>query len=131
VRPPVWLFTREVTEDTDLRGHRLPAGTTVAYSPYLLHQRPDLHADPERFDPDRWGTAEAPRAALIPFGAGPRKCIGDVFATNEVTLALSTIARRWRLHTLPGQDVRPARSLPVLRPRKLHMRVTARTDCPS
>ncbi|MFI6956486.1 cytochrome P450 [Nocardia sp. NPDC050408] len=126
LRPPVYLFTRIVTEDTELGGHRLPAGTTVAYSPYLLHQRPDLHPDPQRFDPDRWGTTES-RRALIPFGDGARKCIGDTYAITEATLALATITSRWQLHTIPGQDVRPSRSLPVMHPRNLHMRATARS----
>jgi cytochrome P450 len=125
LRPPAWLFTRIVTEDTELGGYQLPAGTTVAYSPYVLHHRPDLFPDPGRFDPERWGTAESSRAP-IPFGDGPRKCIGDVFAVTEATMALATIASRWNLHVLPGQDPRPARSLPVLRPRKLHMCVTNR-----
>ncbi|WP_433192136.1 cytochrome P450 [Nocardia sp. CA-107356] len=127
LRPPAWLLTREVTEDTDLGGHRLLAGTTVAYSAYLIHHRPDLYPDPERFDPDRWDPArpQPPRNALIPFGHGARKCIGDVFALTLSTLTLATLATRWELHSLSGKSVRIARS-GVLHPRSLHMRATAR-----
>ena len=132
IRPPVWLFTRTVTEDTELGGYQLPAGTAVIYSPYLLHHRPDVHPAPESFDPSRWEEktqygASQPRT-MIPFGEGAGKCIGDNFAIIEVTLALATIAGRWDLSTLPRQDPRPARSFPVLHPRKLHMRVSSRSD---
>ncbi len=51
---PGWFVTRTVTEDTHLGKYPLPAGTSVAYSPYLIHHRPDLYANSETFDPDRW-----------------------------------------------------------------------------
>lgn len=125
--PPGWFLTRIVGEDTELGGHTLRAGTTIAYSPYLIHHRPDLYSDPERFDPDRWhpDRAQPSRAAVIPFGAGAHKCIGDVFAVTEATLALATITSRWQLHTLPGHDIRIARSA-ILNPCGLRMRATTR-----
>jgi cytochrome P450 len=129
LRSPGWLFTRTVTADTRLGGYALPAGTMIAYSPYLIHHRDDLYDAPETFDPDRW-TGDRPYAGrhdLIPFGGGARKCIGDTFAVTEVTLALATITARWRLRTLDGQDVRPVSSV-VLRPRELRMRATARGE---
>jgi pentalenene oxygenase len=128
LRPPIWLIFRLATEDTELGGHRIAAGTTVAYSALLIHHRRDIHTDPERFNPDRWdstATSQPSRGALIPFGGGPHKCIADTFAITEATLALATIAARWRLHTLPRQDVRPALSF-SLHPRELRMRATAR-----
>ncbi|NUT46897.1 MAG: cytochrome P450 [Saccharothrix sp.] len=127
-RSPVWLLTREVTADTELGGHHLPAGTTVAYSPYLVHHRPDVYSDPERFDPDRWDPARhpaPPRTAFIPFTNGARRCIGDKFAIHECVLALATIARNWRLTHVPGETVRPAASF-AMKPHRLRMRVTAR-----
>lgn len=107
---PVWLITRTVTADTALGAHRLPAGTTVAFSPYLLHTRPDLFPDPQRFDPDRWARQHPtpPRGALIPFSAGKRKCLGDQFATTELTLALATITARWRLTPSPTEPHAPS-----------------------
>ncbi|MEV0679165.1 cytochrome P450 [Actinosynnema sp. NPDC050436] len=126
---PVWLLTRKVTEDTELGGYHLPAGTVVAVCPHLVHHRSDLHPEPERFDPDRWDPARGtppPRTAFVPFAHGARKCIGDRFALVEGTLALASIAARWRFaHESAGPVVRPAVSA-VIRPRRLRMRVTAR-----
>ncbi|MGH8791731.1 MAG: cytochrome P450 [Stackebrandtia sp.] len=128
LRPPTWALTRVVAADTHLGGHPLPAGTTVVFSPYLIHHRADLHPDPDRFDPDRWLPERAraiPRDAYIPFGGGARVCIGDQFGITETVLALATIAARWRLEPLPGTGVRiPLASL--LRPRGLRMRAIRR-----
>ncbi|MEU7143462.1 cytochrome P450 [Nocardia sp. NPDC046473] len=132
LRPPGWLQTRTVTEDTELGGHPLPTGTTAIFSAYLIHHRADLYPDPDRFDPDRFDPAGAPppRNALLPFAAGARKCIGDTFAITEATLALATIAARWRLNTLSGTDTRPTLAV-VPQPRQLRMRATTRTPQPA
>ncbi|MHB6911833.1 cytochrome P450 [Streptomyces sp. DB-54] len=110
--PAAWFLTRSVTEDTRLGRHLLPAGTSLVYSPYLIHHRPDLYADPETFDPDRWDPErpQPPRSAFIPFAIGARKCIGDTFATTEATLARADITARWSLKYLPGRD----RTRPIL-----------------
>ncbi|MFE0105249.1 cytochrome P450 [Streptomyces sp. NPDC059009] len=131
LRPPGWIFTRTVTADTRLGGHLLPAGSSVVYSPYLIHHRPDLYDHPETFDPDRWAPdrPQPPRHSLLPFATGARKCIGDTFGMTEAVLALATITARWRLTHLPGQQVRPALGL-ALRPRRLHMRATPRVGAP-
>lgn len=112
--PPGWFFTRSTAVDCELGGERLAAGTTVAYSPYLIHRLPALYPDPARFDPDRWqgpdGAAAKPavRGAFIPFAAGRRKCIGEDFAFTEAVLALATLANRWILRPAPGSRVRPS-----------------------
>lgn len=127
--PPLWLLTRTTTTDTRLGGHCIPKGTTVIYSPYLIHHRPDLYHEPERFDPDRWTTTTTgapPRDAFLPFGAGVRKCIGDQFGLNEATLALATITSRWHLQPPADHRVRP-HPRGTLRPAGLKMRVTTRT----
>ncbi|MFB7516793.1 cytochrome P450 [Streptomyces sp. NPDC056144] len=113
LRPPGWFLTRTVTADTELGGYALPAGTSVAYSAYIVHHRPDLHPDPEAFTPDRWDPAlpQPPRHAYLPFAAGARKCVGDVFSMIETTLALATIASRWRLAHVPGREGRLAASV--------------------
>ncbi|MFB4319187.1 cytochrome P450 [Actinomadura sp. 21ATH] len=127
--PPIWIATRTLTSGTRFGGHDFPPGTVFAYSPYLLHHRADLYTDPERFDPARWDgdRPRPPRDAYLPFGAGARKCIGDQFGIMEATLALATIAGRWRLRSLPGPAIRPATGI-TLSPRRLRMRVTARTS---
>ncbi|HZF91081.1 cytochrome P450 [Streptomyces sp.] len=127
--PPGWLFTRVTTRDTELAGHRLARGTTVLYSPYLLHHDPASFPEPERFLPERWlsgRTAARREHALVPFAAGSRKCLGEGFAMTEVTLALATIAARWRLTHRPGgaPESRPA---VTLGPRALRMTCEPRT----
>jgi cytochrome P450 len=123
--PPAWMLTRTATTDTDLGGYAISAGTAVAFSPYLIHHRADVHPDPESFDPDRWAGAPPARDAMFAFGAGPRKCIGDVFGMTEATIALATIAARWRLEPLSDREVRPALGLAMV-PKGLRMRLRAR-----
>ncbi|MFE9575278.1 cytochrome P450 [Nocardia sp. NPDC006044] len=129
LRPPGWLQTRILTEDTELGGYLLAAGTTVIYSSYTIQHRADLYPDPETFNPDRFDpklSTPPPRNALLPFATGARKCIGDQFALAESTLALATIAARWQLQTIPGTDTRPTPAV-VPQPRQLRMKATART----
>jgi cytochrome P450 len=106
---PIWLLIRRTTEEIDLGGVRLPAGTEVVYSPHALHHDPRNFADPDRFDPDRWApdrVGEIPRGAFVPFGSGVRQCIGNTFAQTEIALVAATIATRWRLVPVPGRPVR-------------------------
>jgi pentalenene oxygenase len=126
--PPAWMLARTATIDTRLGAHPIPAGSILFYSPYLLHHLPDRYPDPDRFDPDRWTDghhAPPPREAFIPFAGGARKCIGDTFAITEATLAVATLAARWRLRLLSGRHVHPARAV-LLHPRGLRMRATPR-----
>ena len=126
--PPIWLLTRKATEDCELGGHPVAAGTMIVFSPYLVHRDPRLFADPEQFDPDRWlpdRAASTPRGALIPFGGGSRKCIGDHFGMTEAVLTLAAIAGRWQLRPVPGQvTLTPPRA--TLMPDPLRMVIEAR-----
>lgn len=127
--PPVWFLTRRVTEPCVLGGFALPAGATVALSPYLLHHLPDVFPEPHRFRPDRWRTGSAntrPTGAFLPFGAGRRKCIGDNFGFNEARIALATVAARWRLRPVPGTRPRPGIAA-LMAPRDLHLHATPRS----
>ncbi len=124
--PQAWLLTRTVTEDAELGGCLLPAGTMVFFSSYLIHHRADLYPDPERFDPGRWRNKVRDRSTYLPFGSGPRKCIGDRFARTSLVLALAAIARRWQLTpTAPG-PLRPAVRATLV-PHALRLRLHART----
>ncbi|WP_320776134.1 cytochrome P450 [Streptomyces sp. CRN 30] len=131
LRPPGWLFTRLTTRETELAGRPLPRGTTVLYSPYLLHHRDASFPEPERFRPERWlpGAAAVPDGAMLPFAAGGRKCIGDTFAMTEATVALAVIARHWRLRAPSGQIGRP-RPAATLGPRSLILVPEPRTRRP-
>lgn len=105
--PPAWMMTRTLREDAELGGVRLKGGSILVLSPYLLHRRPDLYTEPDRFDPDRWLGAQPDRATYLPFGAGPRKCIGDQFALNEAILALTAIVARWEVSPVDDEPFRP------------------------
>ncbi|MFJ3440873.1 cytochrome P450 [Streptomyces sp. NPDC086081] len=127
--PPGWLFTRVTTDDTELAGHHLPAGTTVAFCAPAVHRNPSVYRRPEVFDPDRWLPERArglPRGAFAAFGGGARKCAGEAYGLTESTLLLSTIIARCRLRLAPGSDVRPVALSTALRPRRLLMEVTTR-----
>jgi cytochrome P450 len=127
--PPAWMIGRTVTADLRLGGWRLPPGSVAAVSPLLLHRDPRWYPAPDRFDPGRWlgGHAPPPRNAYLPFGAGPRACIGEQFAWSEAVTVLATLARSWAFHT--AADFRPALAYQVtLRPSAgMLMTVRART----
>jgi cytochrome P450 len=116
--PPAWAFSRRALGDDEICGYRIARGSLVFVIPFVLHRRPNLWPDPLRFDPDRFTPeqeAARPRFAYIPFGGGPRGCIGNQFAMLEALLIVSSIARRYRVHLLPDQDIRPE-PLITLRP---------------
>lgn len=98
--PPAYMVGRESLEPVEVGGHALPAGVTVLVSIYGLHRRPDLWPEPERFDPERF-TEEAeearPRGCHLPFGDGPRVCIGNHFALMEAQLVLARVVQQRRL----------------------------------
>jgi pentalenene oxygenase len=130
IRPPAWISSRTAEADIDVGRHRVPAGTTIFYSPCTIHHRADLYPDPRRFDPDRWIDRDPtrPDPGYIPFGVGARKCIGDRFALTEAVLVLATIAGRFRLRPVADGPVVPMLSA-VLVPRQRLMRIEAR--CPA
>ncbi|GAA2996018.1 cytochrome P450 [Actinokineospora diospyrosa] len=123
--PPVWMFTRTTTMDTELGGHHIPADTAVIVSPQLIHHRADVYPHPEEFDPDRWLVEPTPRTPYLPFSAGPRKCVGNQYALTEIAIALATVVGRWRVEALPESGVRVAPAA-TLRPRGLRLRVVDR-----
>jgi cytochrome P450 len=130
--PPAWLLAREPIQEVALGGCRIPKQATVFISPYSVHHDPRWWADPEKFDPERFATGweeRIPKYAYIPFGGGPRICIGNSFAHMEARLILATIAQRWQMTLPPGAEVRPA-PLVTLHPKgglpmQLRDRVTA------
>ena len=92
--PPLWLMTRKTIKPDLLEGYRVPSGTEIYISPYLLQRHPRLWKDPHRFDPERFeaGNSEnQQRLSMCPFGAGPRNCIGEYFARVEMQVHLATI----------------------------------------
>lgn len=119
LRPPAWAIGRRAIAEHRSGDIAIPAGSVVVVSPWLLHHDPRWWPDPEDFRLDRWtpeARASRPRAAYLPFGAGPRMCIGEPFAWMEGVLLLATIARRWRLRLVSDRPVE-MQAVVTLRPR--------------
>lgn len=108
--PPAHTLARQAIAADEVLRSRVPAGATVLIVPWLLHRKSAIWPQPDRFVPERFSaerTAARPRFAYIPFGAGPRICIGAAFAMTEAMLILAMIAQRYRLHLKPGHPVEP------------------------
>jgi len=106
--PPAWAMGREVLEDVSIGPYSLRKGTMVFFSQYLVQRDPRWFPEPEQFKPERFtpaAKAGRPRFAYFPFGGGGRQCIGESFAWMEATLALVTLAQRWRVELVQGQKI--------------------------
>jgi cytochrome P450 len=125
--PPAAMLARQAIADDEILGSRIPAGTVVAISPYVLHRRRGLWDNPDVFDPSRFlgeRRERIDRFAYIPFGAGPRVCIGMPFAMQEAIVILANLLRAFRFDLVAGQTVMPQQRV-TLRPRggiKMHVR---------
>ncbi len=135
--PPAWIITRSARSATVLRGRRIPAGALLLISPYVEHRDPHRWPEPLTFDPDRFldsrpaarpgaiSRAATARADYLPFGTGPRLCIGRDMALVESVLVLARLAQEWSFDwTAPLPQpatmvtLRPPQGLPVrLNPR--------------
>lgn len=127
--PPAWVFDRSPRHDLDVGGHTIPRGANVLFSPYVAHRDPAVWAAPEEFRPERFAQSP-PRGAYLPFGDGPRLCVGNRFAEAETALVLATMLPRVDLRRVGTGPVRPLGDA-TLRPRGgLPVRV-CRLDPPS
>jgi cytochrome P450 len=129
--PPVWTLTRKAVGDYETGGFRIPAGTVVGMSQFVMHRDARWYPEPAKFDPHRWSaeeTAARPRFSYFPFGGGPRQCIGEGFAWVEATLLLATLCQRftariepgYRLRLQPLITLRPRGGMPMLLSRRSH-----------
>ena len=127
--PPAWFLERLCAADDAIDRYFLPAGSVAMVVPYLTHRHPDHWEEPERFDPDRFlpePSARRHRWAWVPFGGGPRVCIGKDFAMLEAVLALATLAQRFEAELAEQREV-VAEPLVTLRPQGgLPMRIRPR-----
>ena len=125
--PPVWTISRCAVNDDSIDGIEIPKGTSIMISPYAVHRRADLWPNPEGFDPERFAPGSEkhrPRYAYIPFGGGPRTCLGNRFAATEAMLVLVLVLQRYDLDLVPGYHVEPEPMI-TLRPRNgimIHLR---------
>jgi len=106
--PPAYVFGRKAIHDFPIGKYVAPAGATILISPYVLHHDARNFPEPDKFDPERW-TPEAetqrPKFSYLPFGAGPRVCIGESFAWMEGILVLATLGQQWRMRLVPGHPI--------------------------
>jgi cytochrome P450 len=122
--PPAWVFDRSPRHDLVLGGYAIPKGANILFSPWVVHRDPRHWDAPEEFRPDRFAGATPPRGAYLPFGDGPRICVGNRFAEAEISLVLATMLPLVDLSRVDSGPVRP-RGDATLRPQGgLDVRVT-------
>ena len=125
--PPAAALSRQAIADDEILGVPIPAGTVVSIAPYVLHRRPSLWINPDAFDPSRFLRANRDRIdrfAYIPFGAGPRVCIGMPFALQEAVILLANLLRSFRFDLVDGHPVAAQQRI-TLRPKRgmrMHLR---------
>jgi cytochrome P450 len=106
--PPVWILPRRAVADDIIDGYEVPAGADVLICPYTLHRHPKFWEDAETFNPDRFASDQVKsrhRYAYIPFGAGPRFCVGNNLGMMEAVFVAAMVAREFRLNLVPGHEV--------------------------
>lgn len=117
--PPAWATTREAIADIEIGGYAIRKGETTIVNIYGLHHDAAYFPNPEQFDPERFSPENEksiPKYAYLPFGGGPRVCIGNAFAMMEAKLIVATIARRWQFRLSPDCLVQPQAQF-TLRPK--------------
>jgi cytochrome P450 len=108
--PPAYQIGRTALGPDVIGGVTVPKGAVVTIHTYVTHRNPTLWPDPERFDPERFTperSAGRHRFAYLPFGGGPRICIGQGFAMAEAVVVIASVAQRFRLSLVPGHSVQP------------------------
>ncbi len=127
--PPAWFGPRRARKEFSIYGHRIPANTHVAYCSWMTHRMPEIFENPEAFRPERFSD-ENYRAlesgAYVPFGRGPRTCIGMRFGELEAKILTTILMQRFRIELFPGQQF-SVRTVPTISPRhgvkvRLHAR---------
>jgi cytochrome P450 len=103
--PPGTYTTRKATEPFEIGPYHLPKGTVLVISTYLTHHMPELYPEPEKFLPERWAKSNPSPYEYMPFGAGPRMCIGAPFAMMELKIVLAMILQRYRLSIVPNTRI--------------------------
>ncbi len=115
--PPAPILSRQAAEDTEIGGERLRRGMSVVMPIYAIHRHRGRWRDPDVFDPSRFSAgreASIERYQYLPFGAGPRICIGMAFAMIEATAMLATLLQRVRFSALEGRDPYPVARVTLL-----------------
>jgi cytochrome P450 len=128
--PPVPFMSRAALSDDRTGTLRIPKGSLVTIAPYVLHRHRRLWDAPDAFDPDRFlpeRRAGIDRFAYLPFGAGPRVCIGQAFALHEAMIVLAHAVRVARWDVVEGHDIRPVHRITLRPDGGLPVRLVSRT----
>ena len=132
--PPVGFFARQASETQTMRDKTVHADASVVIAPWLIHRHRDLWERPDEFDPDRYSSdsaKESLKCAYLPFGLGPRVCMGATFALQEAGLILATLVKRYRFEALPDHQPDPVGRLTVRSENGIRVRVIKRGDAPA
>ncbi len=130
--PPVGFVARQATQACPMRGKQVKAGATIVVSPWLIQRHRNIWPQPDAFDPDRWddeASRESQRQGYLPFGMGPRVCLGAAFALQEATLILSSLIARYRLSAVPGHVPQPVGRLTIRSANGVRLRLHRRAAC--
>jgi cytochrome P450 len=114
--PPVGFIAREADKACPMRDKQVPKGATIVLAPWLIQRHRALWESPDAFDPDRYagdGSRESLKQAYLPFGMGPRVCMGAAFALQEAALILSTMVRHYRIEPVAGHVPMPVGRLTI------------------
>jgi cytochrome P450 len=126
--PPITFIPRVAALDTEIAGRRVKRGTMIMIAPWTLHRHRAFWREPELFDPDRFlpdREKEIRTGTYIPFGLGPRICVGAAFATVEASLILASLVRRYDFAVERPEAVRPVSRLTTRPAREIMCRVVA------
>lgn len=127
--PPAAFGTRKAVLPFRMGPYDLPAGTSLIYSQYVTHRIPELYADPQRFWPERWGHCDPSPYEYLPFGAGPRMCIGATFALTEIKIVLAMLLQRYRLSVVPHALIDRRMSVTLSPRHGMPMRIVPQDRC--
>lgn len=130
--PPAFTLVRQARVADRIGDLEFRAGSVMMIAPWVLHRHKKLWAKPELFDPSRFlpGAPAVPRFAYLPFGAGPRVCVGAQFALAEATLVLASVVRGFHVALIPGENVMPVAVITTQPDHPALFRVTPRKPAP-
>lgn len=117
--PPVWVLSRTAANEDEIGGYHIPAGSEMLIFPYITHRHPGWWQDPEKFCPERFApenSASRMKFGYLPFGAGPRTCIGLNFAMTEIQVAVALLFQRFRIRLVRNHPAVRAEPSVTLRP---------------
>jgi cytochrome P450 len=110
VFPPIWTFVRQSLVEDEIRGYRIDKGSMMMIAPYITHRMPEFFPDPQVFRPERFLPGAEPKIpphAYLPFGGGPRICIGNNFALLEMVMTVAAVAQKFHLTPTTNEPVLP------------------------